>query len=346
LISKFFIKLLIIVVPIGTLVALCNYFIDPANLFSADRYVSGVAGILGKGNNADNVFNYDERLLQEKMIQHLNTTPDIIIMGSSRVMEIDNSFFPGQKVLNVGVSHANIYDIIAITGLLDSMNRVPQNIYLNVDPGLISKKATEEWQSLDFYYRRYITKNDPLRLIDIPTNLKNQKKISSLFSLQYLKESLSFLFKGLDKEIIDVGKNMPVIGGRLSDGSVCYSNEYKNPDTALMRVTALETARKEKLSEKDPEKIELLNGLLDFYARRNTKVHFILLPFHPAYYETINAHQQNLFKDYEKLYRTIASERNIAVTGTFDPGFYPIPQVQFYDMYHCSKKAIQTIFSK
>ncbi len=337
---------MIIVVPIGTLVALCNYFIDPANLFSADKYVSGVAGILAKGNNADNVFNYDERLLQEKMIQLLNATPDIIIMGSSRVMEIDNSFFPGQKVLNAGVSHANIYDIISITGLLDSMNRVPQTIYLNVDPGLISEKATEEWRSLDSYYRRFITKNDPDRALTIPAHLSNNKKLSSLFSLQYLKESLSFLFKGRDKDIIDVGKEMPVIGGRLADGSVYYSNEYKNPDTTLVRVTALETARKEKLSEKDPDKIELLNGLLDFYARRNTTIHFVLLPYHPAYYETINSHQQNLFREYEKLFRTIAGERNIAVTGTFDPGFYPILQAQFYDMYHCSKKAIQTIFSK
>ncbi len=140
------------IVPTGLMVVLCNYFIDPANLFSSRQYVSGIAGILSSGNNVDNISNYDERLLQEEMIVRIKKTPDIVVLGSSRIMEIGSDFFPGKSVINLGVSHGNIHDLVAIVALLDSAGRLPKDVLINVDPNLVSYKGTNEWQSLSDYY--------------------------------------------------------------------------------------------------------------------------------------------------------------------------------------------------
>ena len=59
-------NLFLIIVPIGLLVVMVNYFVDPANIFSGTAYVSGISDILVKGHNVDNVSNYDERALQEQ----------------------------------------------------------------------------------------------------------------------------------------------------------------------------------------------------------------------------------------------------------------------------------------
>ena len=141
-------KLLIIIVPVGLMIVATNYLVDPANIFSGAHYVDGIANILTRGHNVDNLSNYDERLFQEQMIKRLHKAPDIVVLGSSRVMEIGSSFFPGETVLNCGVSHGNINDLFAIIGTLDSMNKLPSEMVIGVEHWLICVGGTSEWQSL------------------------------------------------------------------------------------------------------------------------------------------------------------------------------------------------------
>ena len=88
MIRRIILKLTLILLPVAILVISVNYFVDPANMFSSREYVSGIADILSKGNNVNNVKNYDERLLQEQMTTKLQRTPDIVVLGSSRVMAV------------------------------------------------------------------------------------------------------------------------------------------------------------------------------------------------------------------------------------------------------------------
>src|ERR1700761_9668227 len=141
----FFYKLAAIILSAGLLLVLLNYTIDPANIYSSKKYIGGIAGILSAGHNVDNVSNYDERLLQEQMVTRLHHTPDIIVLGSSRIMEVGTDFFPGRTVLNCAVSHADINDLIAMAGLLDSTGHLPKTIVMNVDPMLIGQGKASEW---------------------------------------------------------------------------------------------------------------------------------------------------------------------------------------------------------
>lgn len=114
--KKLFVKLAVIFVPLAVIVIATNFVIDPANIFSSEKYVDGIASILASGNNADNITNYNERLLQKHFLQkQQQKNPDIVVMGSSRIMEISKNIFPSKQLLNIGVSHANINDLIALT---------------------------------------------------------------------------------------------------------------------------------------------------------------------------------------------------------------------------------------
>ena len=70
-----------------------------------------------------------------------------------------------------------------------------------------------------------------------------------------------------------------------------------------------------------------------------------MLPYHFAYYDIVNANQQNLFHNYDTLFRNIAQQKNIHVIGNFDAREFGLTESQFYDMYHCSKEAIQKIIT-
>jgi hypothetical protein len=337
-------KLFVIICPIGLLISSVNYLVDPANIFTSKEYVAGVAEILSRGHNVDHISNYNERLLQEQMIRRLKKTPDIIVLGSSRIMEIGSDFFPGKTVLNCGVSHANIHDLIAISGLLDSLGHLPGELFINLDPELISEKGTSEWQSLsgyhEYFIKKYVYPNTEVR----PSYSSNEvHKLLSLFSFAYFKESVNHLFKGDTKKYYDIGRNRPQLYGRFSDGSICYPGTYTHPDTLKIAADALTTGSKEGLSQPDSGKIRLLKALIDFLKGRHVRIHFIMLPFHPEFYEAVNARQSDLFISYYTYFQKLASQENVPVEGNFNSLALHIPGSAFYDMYHCSKDAIKSI---
>ena len=346
MIKTFTLKLLLIILPIGFLVSASNFFIDPANIFSSKEYTGGIAAILSEGHNVDNIANYNERLLEEQMINRLKQTPDIVVLGSSRIMEVGSDFFPGKSVLNCGVSHANINDLAALTGLLDSVARLPLEMVINVDAGLISKKSTVEWQSLSAYHNYFLRKIPAGYSLLNESNESNEfKKLYSLISFDYFKESLSFITSGSTKKYYDVNLQKPVLHGRFSDGTICYGTKYLYPDTVKVAHDARITALKEGLSEPDENKISLLKSLIDFLQAKKIKIEFVMLPYHFEYYDVVNINQQNLFHNYDSLFRSIAQQKNISVIGSFDARKFGLTESHFYDMYHCSKEAIQKIIT-
>lgn len=334
-------KLLIIVVPLGLTVTTANYLVDPANIFSVDSYVKGIANVLVRGHNVDNLTNYDERLLQEQMIKLLQKTPDIIVLGSSRVMEINSSFFPGKKVLNCGVSHGNVNDLISIVGALDSLNRLPREVIIGIDHMLISDGGTQEWQSL-YPYHKYMTAKK------LGTRLPNEyqlpspfRKVSALFSLDYFQSSLQFILKGKSKQYVDVGTNRPRIYGRFSDGTVCYSAEYTNPNRVKLTIDAKIKGRKEGLPMPEKSRISLLEGLIDFLQKKQIKVHLIMVPYHPAFYKSFRENHNEIEEQCESVVRNVAATYNVPLSGSFDADTIGMPETDFYDILHCSGESIK-----
>ena len=342
----FALKLSIIITPFIFLVTITNFLIDPANIFGAKKYVSGIAEILSRGHNVDNIANYDERLLQEQMVQKLARTPDIVVIGSSRIMEIGTDFFRGKYVLNCGVSHANIYDLISITGLLDSFHRIPSQMIINLDPDVVGEGGTLEWQSLMPYHESFWEKA-PGRsnLKDINQGANDLKKAYALFSFDYFSQSLAFLLRGAKKEYFDVQSQRPKVYGRFSDGTISYSFKHMNPDSSQVALDARVTGSRSGIPTPDTAKMRLLNLLLDYLQSKNVKLEFLMLPFHKEYYNAVNVSHKNLFYTYDSLFRNLASERHIMIYGSFDPSKFNITERQFYDMYHCSKEAIKKIYN-
>jgi len=339
---SFFLKLLIIIIPVSLIVAFINYKVDPANVFSGREYVDGIADILIQGHNVDNLSNYDERLLQEQMIKRLQKTPDVVVLGSSRIMEIGSSFFPGMTVLNAGVSHGNIHDLYGIVGLLDSLNRLPQAIVIGVDHGLLEQGGSAEWQSLYNYHEYLINK----LFRDSSQQFNSQiprpfRKLSSLISLDYFQSSLKFLLERKSKQYIDVATNKPTVYGRFSDGSICYANEYTHPDHSKVASDAKVTGSKTGFLSPDNSKIKLFKKLLEFLHDKNVTVHLVMIPYHPEFYKACLQSHPKIMDEWAPLFKDIAAKHQVSLSGTFDANSIKMPADVFYDMYHCSGESIK-----
>jgi hypothetical protein len=333
----------LILVPITLLVITANYFVDPANIFNGRAYVSGIADILLKGHNVDQVANYDERALQEQIITRLSWRPEVVVLGSSRIMELGADFFPGKKVLNCGVSHANINDLLAITGLLDSTGRLPQEVVINLDPHLVCQGGTSEWESLSAYrdhYLKEIHAQEPSH----PASLRLEK-FYSLISFEYFEKSLGFVLQRKTKRFLDVGLNRPALYGRFSDGTICYPSSYACPDTLKVTGDAGVVGGREETTP-DKTKLKQLSELLDFLAGRKIAVVFVMLPFHPQYYRKMDQRFPGMFNQYTRIFGQLALDRHIPIHGGFDANALGIPPSQFYDSWHCSRVAIKKVYNQ
>ncbi|HXD76383.1 MAG TPA: hypothetical protein VN616_01175 [Puia sp.] len=336
-------KLALILAPVGTIVVLVNYFVDPGNIFCGRDYVKRIAGILLTGHNVDNLGNYDERELQEQIISRLPYRPDVVVLGSSRIMELGSDFFPGKKVLNCGVSHGNINDLVAITGLLDSMHKMPAEMVINVDPHLICQGGTSEWQTLRPYYDHMAAR------LHLPADGSRgslvMEKMSALCSFGYFEKSLNFISHHRSGGFRDVGKAQPRTYGRYPDGTISYPGSYCDPDTMNVASDALVIGGKEVVTL-DQAKANRLSKLVDYLQSRGVKVLFVMLPYHKEYYLTMNERFGNVFNSYAALFRQFAREKSIPIRGGFDAVRLGIPENEFYDSWHCSREAIKKVYNQ
>lgn len=330
--------------PISLLVIGVNYFIDPANLFSSRSYVSDIATLMTQSNNVDNVSNYDERTLQLEVVKRLDATPDCAILGSSRIMEIGSAFFPEKSVRNLGVSHANIYDIVSIVGLLDSLGKLPSEVYLNVDPGLFEVDATGEWKSLEPYFRYMAIKYGVGEPPATDWNIASMKKELTLFSFEYFQQAIQFLWKGGNKKVVDVGNKTPTSYGRFADGTISYPDSYTRPDTLVVAKIAVNQVVEKKSYKMDPVKEKVFLSLIKFLKEKSIKVHFVLIPYHMLYLQAMNDKFNNVFTVYETKFIEFASTNGFGLIGSFDPGSFGLTRDFFYDSFHCNLSGIKKIF--
>lgn len=337
---SFFFKLLIIVIPIGLTITLVNYLVDPANIFSGTDYIGGIANILARGHNVDNVTNYDERLLQEQMIKKLQKAPDVVVLGSSRVMEINSGFFPGKKVLNCGVSHGNTDDLFSILGALDSLNKLPGEVVIGLDPMFLFHGGSSEWQSLYPYHEYLVTKLFGANLHPDEQQPSPFRKVSSLYALDYFQSSLQFMLAGKSKRYVDVGLNTPKTTGRFSDGSISYSQTYTHPDHAKVATDARVTGENG-MPMPDSLNIELFGKLLTFLKEKEISIHLAMIPYHPEYYKALKQYHKQAIEKVESTFRDIAAQYHLPLSGSFCADSVGMPETDFYDTYHCSGEAIK-----
>ena len=343
--KKFILNIIILISPLALLIGLINYFVDPANVFSNGRYENDVAEVLLKGHNIDNLQNCDDRIFLQKMITKSVIQPNVIILGTSRAMEIPSSFFPEKKVLNCGVSHANMNDLLAIIGIFDSIEKFPEEIYIETTPVFVERSPTEEWASLFAYHQR-ITKKMNLNLntgFDNSLFSHLQKKASALFSFQYFQKSVGSFGLVFQKKIIDVETKIPKKFGRMSDCSLTYPSSYTHPDTTKAIADADIYVSKSIVPEIDTNKLIVLQKLIQYLKKQHVEVYLVNTPFQPDCYKKFEI-KYHPFGRINTQINQLAQAENIKLIGTFNPTDANINRSQFYDQLHCSKSALETIF--
>ena len=336
--KKFIYKTTIISAIISLIVIIINYFGDAGNLFSKS-YEQEIVEML-KFNNVENMSNSDGRVFQRELINSLEINPEVIVLGSSRVLSIDSDFFIVQIFINNGVAGASIEDLIAIYQMYKSKDMLPKEIILGVDPWLFNiNNDQNRWLSVEKEYNEYYNRAEPNKI-----NLCFKiLKYGPLFSPSYLQASIKSLLN--KKKLTPTAKKNNEGPTKLKDGSYTYGRAIREitvdqADYAAKIYIQNEIYSIERYQIISPEKfIEFQNLCLDI-LENDIKLSFFLSPYHPLVYQKITQ-DYDIVLDVENEIIELKKKKKINLIGSFSPFKAGLNNKDFFDGMHLHKSSVK-----
>jgi peptidoglycan/LPS O-acetylase OafA/YrhL len=330
---KFFFKTITITSIFLVLFSLITY-----NYFSSKNSTEARLAKLLLKKDAIYTTKMDERQFIKNRIIYENLKPKVLVIGSSRIMQISNDNF-NKQILNLGVSGASVEDHIAITLMaLEKFNL--DTILLGADPWLFNDFANQErWKSIAEEYQISL-KNILLKSKDYKIIQYKDYKEKYLFYDLFLEKLYSFSnIRKLDLEIkenqikdltkpviLRDGKRTKIDEGKIEAGLIEYSMyNYKFSD----------------------DYYEIYKSFIEHLKDvHNKEVLLVLTPYHlPSYKLTIQ--EQPFYLDLEAKFKKLSNETNIKIIGSYDASSVPCDDNEFYDGMHpkdsCMKKITNSI---
>ena len=317
-----------------------NYFGDGSNIYN--HYEKKMAKILNGGNNVTNLERINERLLRIHSINMLKQAPDVVVLGSSRVMDFSTKHFKHDIFYNNGVSGASLEDYISIYQCYKERNILPKKLIIEITPWIFNKNNGESrWKTLESYYNRYKNVDD-----NIITDAEIfARKYRPLLSLSYFQFSLPKLILGEKKPRRLINNNKLTM---LSDGSIIYPNEYSNANQEIVNNKIIEWISKEEIyklggfTTLSEGLLSDFNNFIDECKSKNICLEFYLIPVHPLVFDKIEQDYLMVLET-EKAIKEIADKNDIKCIGTYDPFKLNLDESHFLDGMHLNLKGISII---
>lgn len=343
--KNFIYKLIIISFPVLILLITVNYFGDAAKIYDS-KYEKEMAEILMNGSFVTNISNYDERVFQKELIIRIKNPPEILVLGSSRTMLINSTYFPNHTFFNNSVSGASLEDIIALYQIYKERNVLPNKIIIAIDPWLLNENnGQSRWKSLEYFYNKFKNRTDS----QLSSN--STSKYSELFSLSYFQASLKALPKLL------IGNSRPLAtqtkynetNTKLADGSLVYAENYRNATQNQIntKIDGYINGNIYSIENFNTISDDIWTEFQDFILTlKNEKIQidFFLCPYAPKVYDKVSKEYPNVGNS-EILINKFANDNEIKVYGSFDPYSLGFDETYFYDGMHCKVNGIKEILN-
>jgi hypothetical protein len=163
--------------------------------------------------------NIDERIFTKYRIGLETEKVDVIVMGSSRLMQLGTNSFD-KSTLNLSVSGASVEDFVAI--IPESVNKFkPSIVYIGADPWIFNKNSKQN---------RWISIKDMFEFWK--KNINEDNIESKLFqkspSFNFNENRFTSLFIKLNLNNNQINGEMESISKKGKDGLCVYDKYYSN----------------------------------------------------------------------------------------------------------------------
>jgi len=338
-------------------IALTNYFVDPANIYHnnvetssspsrfADELLKSKRGLLWPNDS------WNERDIK-KFIAQKHFDVDCAILGSSHVMQI-SSFRKNaslihmcKSLINLSVSGGSLEDDLSLVYEILKSRNFPKYVVIGIDPWTLDFNRDTRWE-------RYKKSFDSMKKMLTPSyednhdaSLSKWRYIHNLVNPSYLARSLE-QFGRNDFEISNVapfnhnlGADFPVL---LPDGSLIYSSKHITK-SKMTKVPIGGTNYYIKHGQQHSEvAIELFSQLVKKINDYNITTILIMTPYHPNVWASEESETTKALIEMESRVRELGNELSIRVLGSYNPQVIGCSSEEFYDHMHAKDSCLSKI---
>lgn len=347
-------KAFLFILPVLLMIAAVNWYVDSYAYLRvtydeiAEKMTEGTRNVVGLEESA-----FNDRSLLAANLERQKEAKEVIVIGSSRVLNFDHTMFGTDSFYNAGLSESTIYDLWAVTGILVQCGHLPEKMVIGVDAFLFNTAHNNDrWMDLESYENYMAVLLDGKLNENTPKGQKDTgRKPDRLLSLDYFRYNVTCL---RDRKRFEVSYTEDWVTERYTkhyDGSIAYQSELRNvSEESVVELTrqAVEEQvvyRMTDYKEIDEESMEMLSVLIDYLQSQNVEVILYLPPYSPMMYDYIESEEQfgKVFEVEEKI-KQLAQDKQTALYGSYNPEGCELKMSDLYDVYHVKTEKMEDTF--
>ena len=259
-------------------------------------------------------------------IEHSPMRPEVVVLGSSRVIQIPQSWFGRRRVLNGGSLAGDFLDAVATFEACLETGKTPRLVLLEINPSLAYANKALIPPALAGYFEHALLRYRvfPPIFFSGPLFVEGARWDPRLFSR-------SPAWKASEK--LDPGGAVIRPDGS-SDWTVSESGETADDveRTAISTMHHLDTLHQQWRTVSQPGwfNLRILRAFLDDLRARHIRVVVMLVPVHPAAFDYY--FRQGGY--HESWIRQETASRGITVLGSYSPAVANVTREDFLDDVH------------
>jgi hypothetical protein len=274
--------------------------------------------------------------LKAAWIARMPAGKDVLILGSSRALQISSEWFQPLSLFNAAVFSGDMDDMISIFQLSLEAGKTPRMVVLELNPALTNEAKAGEQRALEPYFRHALARyrfQPPRRMWG---------ELFSAFQFRLNLRRLRSPGWGVSKE--------PVLGATrlLPDGAPDYGPEELSRSPELVEASVVLSISHfdrgyvpwRTKSQPDAYDLQLFRCFLDDLQSRGILVVVWLAPIHPAaydFYAKLGGYDETWIR------REMAS-RSITVVGSYSPAIARASRGDFFDDVHPRAAVVHRLF--
>ena len=355
----------VLLVPILIFMVGFSYTVDRSGLFQGALAPRRIVDLMLQGYDVTNFEQMNEREVVQLFAQDVPETPEVIGIGSSRVLQFTRELVGSDSFFNMGVTGADVRDNMTSYYKMVSYGKAPKVLLWSVDPWVFyGDEAAFDARADEELYNEFLT-----NVLGVETDYEEPDQVElwkALAEPAYFQGNVDYYLKNRGQATVtdDEGNPIefnPVEGDpynqtttiKRSDGSVLYDIGFRTLNEDQIRALAAEacptfnSVHMEGFDSLTPTQTEAFDRFLQYARSQGTTVILVLSPWHPYLYDYLlnesELHQG--FFQVEPYLRNYCLENNIPLYGSYDPSCIEgLEELDFFDGLHCKDSGIAKFF--
>lgn len=346
-------KAILFLLPVILFVGAVNWYVDSyAMLRVTYDQIGEQMAVYGRNVEGLEESDFNDRSLLLACMKQQDAR-DVIVAGSSRVMNFEHSMFGTDSFYNAGLSESTVYDLLAVTGILAAQDKLPKTMIIGVDAFLFNTSHdNERWQDLSAYEN---CMSVILHGKFDEGNLHPQKEtgvdMSKWLSLDYFRYNITLLpqKKRFLVSYTDDWETERYL--KHYDGSIAYQRQLREGDVSGVEELTRQSMEQHVVyrltdyHEIDQAHWERFAGLTAWLQGQGVEVILYLPPYSPLMYNYIESEEAfQITLEVEEKVKELAKERGIALYGSYNPAGCGLEMTDLYDVYHVKTEKMMDTF--